>query len=530
MIKRLPYFFQLLSLIAITVPISAQQEVTFSEHIAPIIYNNCTNCHREGEIGPMPFTNYDQVAAWGAMIGYVTEIKYMPPWKADPEYSRFLDERFLTDEEIQLIKSWVDNGMPQGDPNLEPDLPEFPEGSQVGEPDLVLSFAESYTHYGGNEDEYRIFVLPTNLTEDKDIATMELRPGNPRIVHHALFTYDDSGTGQMNDDAEPGYGYNGFGGFGVAGVFNKQFPGYVPGARPRKYPEGTGQLLPAGSDLLIQMHYAPVPFPEQDSSVVNIFFKDEPVTRYVQQQVMLPFGGILIDGPFVIPPGQVRSFHGVYTTPQKVSLLGIGPHMHLLGQSWEVYAVAPNGDTTNLIRIPEWDFNWQGGYFFEGYQVIEAGSEIHAIATYDNTADNPLNPNNPPAWVSWGEGTSDEMFYLPFFFVSYQEGDEDVVFDETTDTQEPEDLHYPTDRFYPIYPNPAGDEATVGFRLTKGAKVALNILDVNGQLVRTVLAPTFYLPGDHKYTISTANLPAGNYFLQLRASHFQESQQFTVTR
>jgi hypothetical protein len=527
--KRLFYIFFTFLLFP-TFQVSAQ-DVNYSEHIAPIIYNNCTTCHREGEIGPMPFTNYEEVSAWGAMIEYVTDIRYMPPWHADPAYSRFLDERFLEAEEIQQIKDWVAAGMPQGDPQLEPALPQFPEGSQVGEPDLVLSFAESYTHYGGNQDEYRIFVLPTGLTEDKDVATVELRPGNPRIVHHALFTYDDSGTAQINDAAEPGYGYDGFGGFGVTGVFDKQFPGYVPGQKPRKYPEGTGQLLPAGSDLLIQMHYAPVPFPEEDSSTVNIFFTDAPVERYVQQQVMLPFGNVLIDGPFVIPPNQVKSFHGVVNVSQKVSLIGVSPHMHLLGTGWEVYSVAPNGDTTNLISIPEWDFNWQGMYNFREFKVIEPGSQVHAIATYDNTTGNPLNPNNPPDWVSWGEGTTDEMFYLPFFFVPYQEGDEDVVFeDEVTAVDGSVVLKFPEDRFYPVYPNPAAEEIVIGFSLAQRDRVTLDLLDMSGKVVQPMISPANFLAGPHKVTANLSDFPDGVYLLRLQTDRFQETQQIKVVR
>ncbi|MEN0006970.1 MAG: T9SS type A sorting domain-containing protein [Bacteroidota bacterium] len=528
--KTYIYLLTLLSSLLALAPMHAQ-DVTFSKDIAPIIYNNCTTCHRQGEVGPMPLTNYSQVSAWGAMIEYVTDIKYMPPWKADPEYSRFLDERFLKDTEIQLIKDWVAAGMPQGDPDLEPALPAFPEGSQVGEPDLVLSFEEAYEHYGGNEDEYRVFVLPTGLVEDKNISTVELRPGNPRIVHHALFTYDDSGAAQINDANDPGYGYDGFGGFGVNGVFDKQFPGFVPGQKPREYPEGTGQLLPAGSDLLIQMHYAPVPFPQTDSSTVNIFFTDGPVERYVQQDVMLPFGNVLQNGPFVIPPNQVRTFHGEVTINQKVSLLGIAPHMHLLGQNWQVYAEAPDGEITNLISIPEWDFNWQGMYNFREFKVLEPGTKIHGIATYDNTADNPLNPNNPPQWVSWGEGTADEMYYLAFFYVPYFDGDEDIMFeDQVTSTDGGLSLKFPEDRFYPVYPNPTSDELTVGFSLAQMDEVTLEILDISGKPIKTLFTNTRHLAGPNKTTISTGALPNGVYILQLKTPRFQESQQFTIMK
>src|SRR5687767_14017545 len=148
-------------------------QATFTKDIAPIIYNNCTKCHRPSEIGPFSMMNYSEIAPWAPMIKYVTSIRYMPPWKADPHYSRFLGERVLTDEQIALIAEWADNGAPFGNPADEPSLPEFPTGSQIGTPDLVLSMSESFHHVGGNQDEYRVFVIPTGLTEDKQIATLE---------------------------------------------------------------------------------------------------------------------------------------------------------------------------------------------------------------------------------------------------------------------------------------------------------------------------------------------------------------------
>ena len=190
-------------------------QVNFSEHIAPIIYDNCTSCHRQGEVGPMPFTNYEEVSSWGGMIQYVTEIKYMPPWKPNMEYSHFVGERGLTDNEIQLIKDWVAAGTPQGDPNLEPPLPDFPSGSQLGTPDLVLEMSEDYFIEGNNQDDYRVFVLPTGLTEDKEIAAIEFRPGNRRAVHHALIAYDVDGEAAALDAQYPEYGYPSFGSFDV---------------------------------------------------------------------------------------------------------------------------------------------------------------------------------------------------------------------------------------------------------------------------------------------------------------------------
>jgi len=203
-------------------------------------------------------------------IKYVTEIKYMPPWKPNKDYSHFVGERGLTDNEIQMISDWVAEGVPQGDPSLEPALPNFPSGSQLGTPDLVLEMAEDYFIEGNNQDNYRVFVIPTGLTEDKEIAAVEFRPGNTKAVHHALLAYEINGEAAALDASTPGYGYEEFGGFGVPVQGN--FIGYTPGISTIKFPPGIGTTLPAGADLLIQVHYAPLPTDETDKSLVNIFY------------------------------------------------------------------------------------------------------------------------------------------------------------------------------------------------------------------------------------------------------------------
>ena len=503
----------------------AQSTPTFSEDIAPIIYEHCSSCHRPGEIGPMPFTNYQEVKDWANMIEYVTSIRYMPPWKPNPDFSSFLGENFLEEEEIQLIMDWVAEGMPEGDPALAPPFPVFPSGSQIGEPDLVLSFAEAFTQPGSGEDTYRIFVLPTELPEDKDLAAIELRPGNPTIVHHALFTYDTSGVAAANAAADPIYGYDGFGGFGVPGTFDRQFPAYVPGQKPRFYPEGIGQRIPADADLLVQMHYAPSPIDQTDSSTINLFFLEEPAQRYVQSHVMLPFFGTLQNGPFILAPEEIKTFHGIWEVEDYISLLGLGPHMHLLGKDWTVMAIRPTGDTINLVQIEDWDFNWQGGYFFDRFITLEPGSEIHAYATYDNTSSNPSNPNNPPAWVSWGEGTTDEMYYLPIMYVPYAFGDEDIVFtdDPILSTAE-ENLRWPEQKMYPVFPNPGQTSTVLGFELQEGQPLSIQLFDIEGNLVRTIQEESFFMPGLHQMEISLKDLSEGIYIVRIEGAYWHDYQ------
>jgi len=341
---------QVLTVIALAWVNLLVAQVTFTEDVAPIIYEHCTKCHREGEIGPFPLTSYAEVAASASIIDYVTGIRYMPPWTPDHTYTTFRDENVLTDEEIATIAAWVAAGAPEGDPSLIPPLPVFPEGSQVGEPDLVLTMDQAFEHEGNYTDMYKVFVLPTGLTEDKDIEAIEVRPDNKNICHHAILGVDISGQAAQLDAATTDYGYTQFGGFGFNPIDNF-FSAWVPGSSPLVFPPTLGKKLYANSDLLIQMHYGPSATDQTDQSSVNIFFADSPIQRYVQTAAINPQN---LDEPFFILPGEVKTFHGTIQVPVDVSLIGVGPHGHLICSSYEVYAVSQSGqDTIKIIKIPE---------------------------------------------------------------------------------------------------------------------------------------------------------------------------------
>lgn len=503
---------------------------TFAEDIAPIIYEKCATCHRAGEIGPMSLSNYEEIQAWGPTIEHVTSNKIMPPWQPDPNFSTFLGENYLTDEEIQTISTWVTDGMPEGNSANEPDFPDFPTGSVLGTPDLVLEMSEDWLHEGNYQDDYRYFVFPTNFPDDKVIKAVEFRPGNSKIVHHALLFEDVTGTAAAKDAATPEYGFDGFGSFldgqSQAILTQKQFPGYVPGQKPIRYPDGLGQILQAGADVVVQIHYAPWPVDETDRSKINIFFMDEieeELEREVRGHIMVPLQEV-IGEQFFIPANTVKSFHGRYTVPVDVSLVNIAPHMHLLGKHWEVWAEKPDGERMNLINVPEWDFNWQGSYSFDRFKVLPAGSVIHAVASYDNTVNNPNNPSNPPQWTTWGEGTGDEMYYLPIGFVFYQAGDEDIVFSETSVNTS--NLVPTKNLIYPIQPNPVLDHTLAGFHLEKGQSVSVSIFDMKGQKVRTLRANEFFNMGDHFVDFSTRQLSSGIYILQVQGSDFILTEKF----
>lgn len=499
------------------------QAQTFSEHIAPIIYKKCSNCHRAGEIGPFPLTNFTEVKSRANLIKYVVEERYMPPWKPDPHYQNYQNENFLDEDEIRMIGDWVAAGTPQGDPSKEPGFPNFPSGSQIGTPDLTLSFSKSYIHRGSNKDEYRYFVLPTGLSEDKDLVALEMRPGNKQIVHHTLFWADETGLARAEDEKSPEYGFTPSGNTGFLG---EQLPGYVPGQKPNIFPEGMSQKIPKGSDLVLQMHYAPTAIDQTDSSVVNLFFAKKPAKRTVYNKILLPTN--LVNGPFVIAANTVKEFHGVYKLPVDVSLLGIWPHCHLLGKSWKVYAKLPTGEEIPLIKIDDWDFNWQGGYYFKKLIVLPKGTEVHAFAVYDNTSNNPFNPNVPPKTITWGEGTSDEMYYLPLTYVFYQPGDEAVVLDNEDPEGSDIFTHLQENQLFQVFPNPAKDELSIPVVLNANQRIEINLLDLMGQKIHTFVRNAKYLQGQQLLHFKIPAIQAGMYILELKTKEKSLTQKVAI--
>ena len=369
------------------------QSVTFHADIAPIIYNECTQCHRVGEIGPMPFTTYAEVAAYGNFIEYVTQTGYMPPWTPDHNYSSLRGERFLTQAQKDLISAWVADGMPEGNPADNPGLPSYPDDSQIGEPDLVLGMPEPFVHEGNMLDQYQVFVIPTGVTEAKEVKAVEIRPGNNAVDHHALVAYTNVpyviAQAQALDAADPNPGYESFGDYGVD-VEQFLFGGWVPGTPPLEFPPTIGHVMEPGSHLLLQMHYGPSPIEEVDQTEINIFFHDAPIQREI---VTVIAGPETLGEPFVIPPNEITTFHSSVPVDDDISLVSITPHCHLLGKSWEVFARSANGqDTIPLISIPEWDFNWQGIFTFPNWCTFQRGMWSSRSA---RTTTPPTTPSTP---------------------------------------------------------------------------------------------------------------------------------------
>jgi hypothetical protein len=383
---------------------------SFNRDIAPILQSQCMTCHRDGEVAPFPLTNYDQVKRHAKQIAKVTASRFMPPWKPTENFGHFMDERRLTAAQIQLLAVWAAAGNPEGNPADLPPNPKFPEGWRLGEPDLVLQMPEEFDIPAEGRDVFRNFVIPTGVLDDKLIAAAEFRPGNRRVVHHALFFLDNQGRAKKLDEKDPAPGYASFGGIGFTpsgGV-----GGWSPGATPRFLPDGLGRYMPRGSDLVLQVHYHPTGKPEHDRSTIALYFVKQPKNAAAAISI--------INRGFYLPPGDTNhQVTGSYTLPQDVTMVGVIPHMHLLGREMRVTATLPDGSVRPLVWVKDWSFNWQDQYLFAETFKLPAGTRLELVAHYDNSAANVSNPSSPPKPVHWGEQTTDEMC-ICFFLVSTQ--------------------------------------------------------------------------------------------------------------
>lgn len=378
---------------------------TFSKDVAPIVYENCTTCHRPGQIAPFSLTTYSDVQKRARQIAAVTQSRYMPPWKAEPGYGHFQGERRLSDSQVATLKKWADAGAPQGDPHALPPLPHYASGWQRGTPDLVIKMPQPYTVPADGPDVQRCFVVPISIPQDTYITGYEFRPSNAKVVHHAILYTDASGVARRKQDENqktPGeVGYSSFGGPGF--LPSTVLGAWVPGEMPEALPNGLAKPLPAHNDLVIQTHFHPIGKPETEQSEVGLYLAKKPPTKIVQ--------GIL-EGDFKIniPPGE-KNFvaRDEFTLPIDVKAISVQPHAHLLCKDMKVTAILPDGTTKPMIWIKDWDWNWQGAYPYAQPVRLPAGTRLEMVYTYDNSADNPHNPNNPPQWVRFGEQTKDEM-------------------------------------------------------------------------------------------------------------------------
>lgn len=423
---------------------------TFSRDIAPIIYRNCTSCHRPGSAGPFSLITYADVRRKAQTIEAAVQSRFMPPWPADTSYSHFVGEMGLTQRQIDMITNWVAHQCPIGDSANIPPPPQFPEGSLLGTPDMVLHFPPLHVE-GNDTDHFFLVKIPYEMPEAKYVRTIEFVPGNKKLLHHMnanLIEY------------EPGAKQNVFGGKKViptnlaedamslqvemdnlnddGSVPHLQLyvSNYLPGAFPPVYPKGIGgfTMTAKGAFFINDIHYGPSPVDTTDtSSCFNIFFSNSPPGRPTSDILLGSLSKVApVQPALVIPPNTIKTFHIKYRVQQDLSILTLNAHMHLLGKEYLAYAVTPENDTIHLIHIPKWDFRWQYFYTFTHPVKVPAGSMIVVEATYDNTADNPNNPYSPPRVIVDRGGafdsmkTTNEMLQLIITAMPYEPGDEKI--------------------------------------------------------------------------------------------------------
>ncbi len=373
---------------------------TFNKDIAPILYQNCSSCHRPGEVAPFALLTYQDAVKRAGQIATVTRSRYMPPWKAEPGEIHFRDERRLTESQIRLIAEWAKNGAPEGNPKDKPQPPKFADGWQIGEPDRVVAVPQKFSVPADGRDVFRCFVVPLGNAEEEYAKKVEFRPGNRKVVHHALLYLDTTGAARRMAAAQGGDNYSCFG--GPAFLPSGGLGGWAPGASPANLAEGLAMVIPKGADLVIQVHYHPDGKPEFDQSSVGVKLGPKPERALATMLV----GTRRID----IPAGESHyEVKQSLTVPLDAEAISIAPHAHLICKDMKVDAELPDGTVKHLIHIPDWDFNWQGSYRFQDPVKLPKGTRVSIDYIYDNSVNNPHNPSDPPKRVTHGEQTTDEM-------------------------------------------------------------------------------------------------------------------------
>ncbi len=359
-----------------------ESQITYAKHVSRILQNRCAECHHPGTAAPFSLQNYKDALKHSAMIKEVVVERRMPPWSADPRYGHFSNARRLTQKEIDTLVTWIDNGKPFGDKQDLPKPRKFADGWMIGQPDVVFKMPKTYTVQAKGTVRYQYFVTKTNFKKDVWVQAAEARPGNRAVVHHIIVFYRTPGS-------------KGF----------RRLPaivGTAPGEDPVIFPKGMGIRIPAGAELVWQMHYTPTGKVEKDRSEVGLIFCKEPPKRPVH-------GTMAINFLFRIPPGDAN--HKVVASKRfnkDVELLSLMPHMHLRGKDFQYKAHYPNGKSEIILNVPAYDFNWQHRYRFAKPFPIPKGTRIECIAHFDNSEDNPANPD-PKRTVGWGDQTWNEM-------------------------------------------------------------------------------------------------------------------------
>ncbi len=375
---------------------------TFTRDVAPIVFEHCSPCHRPGESAPFSLLTYHDVRKRARQIVDVTQTRFMPPWLPEPGEPAFAGERRLSDRQIATLVRWVRAGTVEGDPDALPAQPVWTAGWQLGEPDLVVTLEETYVLPAEGTDVFRNFVLASGVSEPRWVEAVEIRPGNKRIVHHAILQVDRTPATRRRDALDPGPGFGGME-LGHSLAPDGHFIGWTPGKMPFRGVAGGAWRLDPGTDLVLQLHLLPSGKPEPLRPSIGLYFTDAAPT--IRSSVV----GLYIED-LDIPPGDADHVReDRFRLPVPVDVLVVYPHAHYLGKSVRAWAELPGGGRTRLIEIDDWDFNWQDDYRYAEPVPLPAGSEIVLRWVYDNSRGNVRNPNDPPRRVRSGDRSTDEM-------------------------------------------------------------------------------------------------------------------------
>lgn len=387
---------------------AANPPVTFNRDIAPIFYHYCANCHRPGEAAPFSLLTYKDAKSHAKQIAAVTQSRFMPPWLPEPGTFKFADELRLSEEQIALIAKWVEGGAIEGEASDLPPKPEFVEGWQIGKPDLIIKAERPYLLPAKGTDQYWNFIFRTPVNQTRWLKAMEIRPGDKRLVHHANVLVDRTQSARLQESSAGA----GFGGMEIkieSEGFDpdSHFLFWKPGTVPYTEPDGMALRLDASTDLVLNIHLQPSGKPESIQPSLGLYFTDHAATRF---PMLLQLEN---DRKLDIPAG-TKDFivTDEFTVPEDVQLLAIYPHAHYVGHDLQASAKFPDGARKPLIHIPAWNLNWQAVYRYATPVDLPAGTIVSMRYSYDNSDENPLNPNDPPRRVTAGNSSRDEMAHL----------------------------------------------------------------------------------------------------------------------
>ena len=383
---------------------AADSEISYAEQVAPLLMQNCRSCHQPQGVAPWAMTDYAAVFGWSAMMREVILTRRMPPWHADPKVQRYANDIALAPEEARLLVGWIDAGAPRGggaDPLVENPPPARVEWP-LGEPDLVLE-APVQEILATGVVEYRYEEVAVPLARDVWIRAADVRPTNPRVMHHAT-AYIRYPEGR---EPQPTLGPR---------FTRGLFTGYVPGREPRALPNGSGYFLPAGSSIRFELHYTTIGRPETDTLRIGLYLSREPLAHDLKI-------GAAANFDFAIPPGAAEfEADAVRFVDRDILIYELAPHMHYRGKRMSIEARYPDGSSELLVSVPNYNFNWQRRYVFAEPKTLPAGTRIVAHAAFDNSAGNPANPD-PTAWVRFGRQSFEEMLFGYFLYRELEPGE-----------------------------------------------------------------------------------------------------------